>query len=43
VKELDALINRLEAAGIGCNRSKSGRAAAFCRDFDGNAIELVER
>lgn len=43
VRELETLLNSLEAAGIACSRSKSGRAAAFCRDFDGNAIELVER
>ena len=43
VSALDEIIRRLQAAGIGYSRSKSGRAALFCRDFDGNAIELVEK
>lgn len=42
VSDLDTLIQRLEAAGIAYSKSKSGRAALFCRDYDGNAIELVE-
>jgi len=40
---LDIVIQRLEAAAINYSKSKSGRAALFCRDFDGNAIELVEK
>ena len=40
---LDELIRRLEAAGVPVSRSKSGRKAAFCRDFDGNALELIEK
>ncbi|MDT8282515.1 MAG: VOC family protein [Gammaproteobacteria bacterium] len=43
VSDLDELVNRLEAASITYRKSKSGRAALFCRDFDGNAIELVEK
>ena len=43
VSDLDALIARLEAADIACRKSKSGRKAAFCRDYDGNAVELVEK
>ncbi len=43
VSDLDELINRLEAASMIYSKSKSGRAALFCRDFDGNAIELVEK
>ena len=43
VTGLDGLIERLEAAGIEVSKSKSGRKAAFCRDFDGNAIELIEK
>jgi len=43
VSALEEIIRRLQAAGIGYSRSKSGRAALFCRDFDGNAIELVEK
>jgi len=42
VSDLDTLIQRLEAAGFAYSKSKSGRAALFCRDCDGNAIELVE-
>jgi glyoxylase I family protein len=42
VSDLDTLIQRLEAAGFAYSKSKSGRAALFCRDYDGNAIELVE-
>jgi Lactoylglutathione lyase and related lyases len=38
---LDILIARLEAAGIPYTRSRSGRAALFCRDPDGNAVELI--
>jgi glyoxylase I family protein len=38
---LDAVTARLEAAGIPYTRSRSGRPAIFCRDPDGNAIELM--
>lgn len=43
VSNLDLLIQRLQLAGINYSKSKSGRAALFCRDYDGNAIELVEK
>ncbi len=33
----------LAAAGIAWTRSRSGRKALFCRDPDGNALELIER
>jgi len=39
--DLAGLIARLEAAGIPYTRSRSGRAALFCRDPDGNAVELI--
>lgn len=42
VSDLETVVQRLEKAGISYSKSKSGRAALFCRDFDGNAIELVE-
>jgi glyoxylase I family protein len=42
VRDLAALHRRLEAAGIPCAMSRSGRRALFCRDPDGNAVELVE-
>jgi glyoxylase I family protein len=43
VSDLDTLITRLENADITVSKSKSGRKAAFCRDYDGNALELVEK
>ena len=42
VSDLDALAAALESRGIGFTLSRSGRRALFCRDPDGNAIELVE-
>jgi len=43
VSDLTEIIQRLENVGITYSKSKSGRVALFCRDFDGNAIELVEK
>ena len=43
VDELAQLAVRLDAAGVGYTRSKSGRAAIFCRDPDGNALEFAGR
>ena len=42
VADLDAAITALAGAGIEFNQSRSGRRALFCRDPDGNALELVE-
>ena len=42
VTDLGALAAVLESAGIDYTLSRSGRRALFCRDPDGNAIELVE-
>jgi glyoxylase I family protein len=42
VRGLDELQQRLETADIPYSRSRSGRKAIFCRDPDGNGIELVE-
>ena len=42
VTDLDAVVAALAAAGISYTLSRSGRRALFCRDPDGNAIELVE-
>mgnify|MGYP006291981661 CR=1 FL=1 len=42
VTGLDALAARLDAAGVAYTRSRSGRAAMFCRDPDGNTLELIE-
>jgi glyoxylase I family protein len=41
VEGLDELAQRLEGAGIPMTRSKSGRNAIFCRDPDGNGVELI--
>jgi len=41
VADLEAFTRRLEAAGIPYTRSRSGRPAVFCRDPDGNAVELM--
>lgn len=42
VKNLAALKTCLDAAGVCHTLSRSGRAALFCRDPDGNALEFVE-
>ena len=41
VHDLDLLRQRLHEAGIDYSMSKSGRIALFCRDPDGNTIELI--
>lgn len=43
VDDLDAWETRLAGAGVACTRSRSGRRALFCRDPDGNGLELIER
>jgi catechol 2,3-dioxygenase-like lactoylglutathione lyase family enzyme len=42
VKDLHKLKECLEAAGIPCTTSQSGRNAVFCRDPDQNALEFIE-
>ena len=42
VRDMAALKSRLDAAGVNCSVSKSGRAALFCRDPDMNTLEFVE-
>lgn len=42
VGSLDAVIARLEAAELPYTLSRSGRRALFCRDPDGNGLELIE-
>jgi glyoxylase I family protein len=42
VVDLDAVTAGLERLGIAYTLSRSGRRALFCRDPDGNAVELVE-
>lgn len=41
--DLDSVRAALEDAGLKYTLSKSGRRALFCRDPDGNAIEILER
>lgn len=41
VNDLDELIETLIAASWPFTRSRSGRAAIFCRDYDDNGIELI--
>lgn len=41
VRGLAELELRLAQAGISMTRSKSGRNAIFCRDPDGNGVELI--
>ena len=43
VEDIVKLENRLADANIEFTRSKSGRAAFFCRDPDGNALEFSEK
>lgn len=42
VADMAQLMERLEAAGIACTHSQSGRRAVFCRDPDRNALEFIE-
>ncbi|MES0327484.1 MAG: VOC family protein [Gammaproteobacteria bacterium] len=42
VTDLARIENALEQTGVSFSLSKSGRHALFCRDVDGNAIELIE-
>ena len=39
---LEAIKQALERAGIEYTPSRSGRPALFCRDPDGNTLELIE-
>jgi catechol 2,3-dioxygenase-like lactoylglutathione lyase family enzyme len=41
VHDFDELIARLQKAGVPHTFSQSGRRALFCRDPDGNALELI--
>ncbi|MCF6207920.1 MAG: VOC family protein [Ghiorsea sp.] len=43
VSDLDSIKSKLDAEGIAYTMSKSGRAALFFYDLDGNAIELVQQ
>ena len=41
VSDIGALKTKLDQAGIVYTMSQSGRAALFCRDPDGNALEFI--
>ena len=43
VSGLESIREKLEGQGVPYTLSKSGRKALFCRDPDGNAVELIER
>jgi glyoxylase I family protein len=43
VTGLDSIVEKLEGQGVPFTLSKSGRKALFCRDPDGNAVELIEQ
>lgn len=42
VSDLAAVQSRLDTAGVPYKVSQSGRQALFCRDPDGNALELIQ-
>ncbi len=42
VGDLDEIITTLEKANVPYTASRSGRRVLFCRDPDGNALELIE-
>lgn len=43
VEALQPYLDALARAGIAHTLSRSGRRALFCRDPDGNAVEIIER
>lgn len=43
VRELTPVIEALKSNGVRYSLSKSGRKALFCRDPDGNAVEIIEQ
>lgn len=42
VRNLDRIVSSLTKADVEFTMSKSGRRALFCRDPDGNTLELIE-
>lgn len=42
VDDLDEIEMRLNELGVEVSHSRSGRAALFCRDPDGNGVELIQ-
>lgn len=43
VSNLDQVIAKLDTAKLPYTLSSSGRRALFCRDYDGNTLELIEQ
>ena len=43
VSSLDVVIAELDRVKLPYTLSSSGRRALFCRDFDGNTLELIEK
>jgi len=43
INSLSLLESELEKRKIAYTKSRSGRAALFCRDLDGNALEFIEQ
>jgi glyoxylase I family protein len=43
VADLDVIITELDKAKLPFTLSSSGRRALFCRDYDGNTLELIEK
>lgn len=43
VSSLDEVIAQLDLAKLPYTVSSSGRRALFCRDYDGNTLELIEK
>lgn len=43
VRDISAVADALDAAAVSYTRSRSGRAALFCRDPDGNVLEFIEQ
>jgi glyoxylase I family protein len=41
VEGLDELAKQLSEAGTAISKSRSGHNAIFCRDPDGNGVELI--
>jgi glyoxylase I family protein len=43
VPDLEPVLEQLDKNGVAYTLSKSGRKALFCRDPDGNALEILQR
>jgi len=43
VDNIDEIEQRLEQLGAKYTKSRSGRAALFCRDPDGNGLEIIQQ